>query len=258
METQTLGERMKMWEHVHRYVVDADDYVLLRLDGKAFHSYTKGLDRPFDKGLMAAMDSTMKSLCDEIQGVRLGYCQSDEISLLITRGEEKSELWMGGVEAKMLSLSAAIASTSFNRARQHQGFDRKPALFDSRVWTLPNTDEGLDDVENYFIWRQRDAIKNSVTMAASAHFSHRFLLDKNTAERAQLLNEAGHPWAELPKGFRQGRMCLRRETTGSITWTHKITGEVTTEDVVRRPFVVEDANDFAKIRVDKMLVFEKS
>lgn len=249
---RTLGDRMKQWEYAHRSFVGAHSYLMLRLDGRAFHSYTRGLDRPFDAGLMAAVDATMVTLCEEIDGVRLGYCQSDEISLVVTdwrfgaptpgnpKGLRSSEPWLGGVVAKIVSISAAVASVAFSEFRTSQG-ERSGAVFDARVWTFPSDEQGRAEVGNYLLWRQRDAIKNSVTMAASAVFSHRRLQGVHTDEKRELLTGAGRPWEELPAGFRQGRIAVRRAQTGIVTYVDKRDGVENTLEVERNPFVVEDA-----------------
>lgn len=245
----TLGELMKTHEHAWRRRVQPTDYVLLRLDGKAFHSYTKGLAKPFDSLLMAAMDRTLVTLCEQVQSVRMGYVESDEISLLLTAfrdvepsdsnpaGRQTGELWMGGVEAKLLSLSAAIATATFNQVRMEQfaqlgeaapplaQFHRSPALFDARMWTFPGTEEGRDLVKKYFAWRRRDSIKNSVTMAALDAFSHRAIHGMKTEEKIEKLRTADRAWEDLPAGFRFGRAATREVRRELVTFTHGKTGE---------------------------------
>lgn len=199
---QALGDRMKQWENAHRSVVAPRSYLMLRLDGRAFHTYTRDLERPVDAELMAAIDATMLRLCEEIDGVRLGYCQSDEISLVVTdwrrggatpdnpAGLRFCEPWLGGVAAKIVSISAAVASVAFNDVRHGQG-RLGSAVFDSRVWTFPGDQRGRAEVGNYLLWRQCDAIKNSVTMAASALFSPNRLQGVHTDQKRQMLTEAG-------------------------------------------------------------------
>lgn len=244
-QTAGLGERMKWWENVYRDVVPGNDYLLLRLDGRAFHTYTRRLHRPYDKDFMAAMDATMVALCQEIDGVRLGYCQSDEISLVVTNwtktqptssnpdGIHHSEAWLGGVGAKLLSISASVATMNFNTVRNSQ--NQVPnAVFDSRMWTIPWHQP--DEVMNYLLWRQRDAIKNSVTMAASTMYSHRHLQGVNTDAKKALMADRGTPWEELPQGFRQGRFCTRFSETADVTYVDKRTQTEHTISVNRRPF----------------------
>lgn len=176
-----LDKVMKELEHRHRRKLSPKDYVLIRIDGRAFHSFTRGLDKPFDLDLRSTMIHTAVALCENIQGVRLAYTQSDEISLLITAWKDpsednsKSQLPFGGVEAKLVSLSASIATAAFNSKWAEIGRNDKTAQFDSRVWTFPGTDEGFKLVLDYFKWRQKDAEANSVSMKAQSHFSHKML-----------------------------------------------------------------------------------
>lgn len=242
-QTETLAQRMKFAEHEYRRKVEPSDYLLMRLDGRAFHTYTRGLDRPFDASFAAAMDHTAEALCAEISGAQLAYTQSDEISLLITNcrldGEGRVKIrdpWMGGVESKMLSLAASIATESFNSFRGSQGFERG-AHFDARLWTFPATEEGRSEVLNYFVWRRRDAVKNSITMAASAHFSHARLLHVNSDEKLVMLEGIGSSWTDQPAGFRYGRLTAREVVKGEVTYIDKRNDQPRTISVVRRPFV---------------------
>lgn len=271
---KTLGERMKEAEHKYRRKVPAG-YLLLRLDGRAFHTYTRGLERPYDTPLMDAMDQTLLALCNEVQGVRFGYVESDEISLLVTDwkdigtsfanpdGVQISQPWMGGIEAKILSLSAARASVAFNAIRDSQGFDitgqpdengNGGALFDSRLWTFPATEEGRQEVANYFLWRQRDSVKNSVTMAALDVFGHKQILGMNTKEKLDALHKAKEPWIDLPQGFRNGRIAVREDKTDTVTYTDGRTGEQKNVIVLRKPFTISPAFDFSWER-DRLLDF---
>ena len=194
-----LDSEMKEWEHKYRRVIDPSEYVILRIDGRAFHTFTRGLDKPFDSNLKDSMVYTSEALAKGIQGVRLVYTQSDEISVLITSWKDgafnpKPELPFGGVEAKLVSLSASIASTAFNWYGDTLGWSK--ANFDSRVFTFPGTEEGRELVSKYFLWRHRDAVKNSVSMAASAHFSHKELHQKSVSDRLMMLQQKGVDWED--------------------------------------------------------------
>ena len=206
-EPITLADRMKRYEHVERRYLPRRTYTLLRLDGRAFHTYTRGMERPFDGRLALAMNETASALCREISGARFAYVQSDEISLLLTDfASHGTEPWMGGDLAKVLSLSAAIATAAFNGAVPSNWRDRGPALFDSRAWTIADPNE----VANYFVWRQRDCVKNSITMVAQAHFPHGRLDGLNSAQRQELLfQEAGVNWNDTPDGFKRGRVTVK-------------------------------------------------
>lgn len=211
MNKQTLGDRMK-----NNYEVRTRQYLtrrtptLIRLDGKAFHTYTKGLDRPFDEGLMEDMAETTKFLCQEIQGVKCGYTQSDEITLLLTDYDTfDTQAWFDYQVQKMCSVAASIATAKFNQLRTrrirtpkimdevgHFDFSRaepKLAFFDARVFQIPEYEE----VVNCFIWRQRDAIKNSIQMLAQSLYNQTELNRKNGTQQLEMCSDKGQPWEDL-------------------------------------------------------------
>ena len=228
-----LGDRMKQnYEHRTRFYLPRRTYTIIRVDGKAFHSYTRGLQRPYDLDLMADMDHTAQTLCEQIAGARLAFVQSDEISLLVTDFESiQTEAWFDGNLQKMVSLSASIATAAFNRARLIRAYnegngelpgDLPQAHFDSRVFTIPDPME----VENYFIWRQQDASRNSVSMAAHAYLSHSRLQGVGNSEMQELLfQEHGINWNDYPAGFKRGRAVVRAEVVKDVVYTDKRTGE---------------------------------
>lgn len=230
----TLGERMKSYEHVYRTYLPRRTYTLLRLDGRGFSNYTRGMTKPFDMHFVRAMDETALALCREIAGARVAYVQSDEISLLLTDFDHhETQPWMGGNISKVLSLSAARATATFNAAI---GDREGGAMFDSRVWTMSDANE----VANYFIWRQRDAIKNSISMLAGHHFSHGELEGKTTNDRLQMLDEIEVDWSELPVGVQQGRAAYKRVEVR--------------DDTLRTSWQIMDAVPF-KIEVGQWLPF---
>lgn len=206
----TLGERMKRYEHQTRHVLPKRTYTLVRLDGRAFHSYTRGLDRPFDLGLVEDMDGTAVELCRAMAGAEFAYVQSDEISVLLTDFENHgTEPWMGGVLQKVVSLSASEATLAFNLRRLHRaGPGAARATFDSRAWTVSDPNE----VMNYFVWRQRDCVKNSVTMAALSVCGHRELEGLDSNQRQEMAWRRGLNWNSLDPGLRRGRLVRRVET----------------------------------------------
>ena len=196
-----LGERMKEYESVSRNYLMRRQPVIIRIDGRAFHTFTKGLGKPFDEILMEAMWETTKELCKEIEGCKIGYTQSDEISLLLTDYEKTTTCaWFDNNIQKMVSNSASIATLAFNVSFNNiynkylaEGrvsedmqkiYDSKlfKAKFDSRAFSLPK-----DEVLNYFIWRQQDATRNSIQMVGRANFSHKELLGKSGNDIQELL-----------------------------------------------------------------------
>jgi tRNA(His) 5'-end guanylyltransferase len=174
--SDALGTRMKEhYEFRARTYLPRRTHSVIRIDGKTFHSYTRGLQRPFDQQLMDDMSATAKFLCEQIDGAALAYTQSDEISLLLTDfANAKTQAWFDGNVQKMVSVSASLATARFNQLRAG-----KLAFFDSRVFTIPDPVE----VRNYCVWRQQDCTRNSISMAAQANFSHKQLHGKNSGEK---------------------------------------------------------------------------
>lgn len=189
-----LGTRMKeFYEKRTKIKLPRRTYTIIRLDGKAFHTYTRKLQKPFDHALMEDMAWTTKFLCENIQGCKMGYTQSDEISLLLTDFDRLgTDAWFDNDIQKMVSVSASMATGYFNRRREPNDFDVLPSLafFDSRVFTIPTAVE----VENYFIWRQKDATRNSISMVAQNKFSHKQLHGKSTDEMKRMLHIVDDPW----------------------------------------------------------------
>lgn len=224
MAKDKLGLRMKsQYEHRARTFLPRRTYTLIRLDGKAFHTFTKGFDRPYDLDLMNMMDQTAITLCEQIQGVKFAYVQSDEITILLTDFEKiTTDAYFDGNVQKITSVSASIATAAFNSLLMQQydpivwdaghtdKFTRngkpKTALFDSRVFTIPDRTE----VENCFIWRQQDATKNSISMVGQANFSHKQLHKKNSSQvQDMLMLEKGINWNDEPAGFKRGRVIVK-------------------------------------------------
>lgn len=208
-----LGERMKEnYEQRTRLFLPRRTYTIIRLDGKAFHTYTKGFKRPYDTNLMRIMDQTTVKLCESIQGVKMAFTQSDEISLLLTDFETPhTDAWFDGNVQKITSVSASIATAAFNNGmyldEEIMASMDKVAYFDSRVFTVPD----LNEVVNYFIWRQQDATRNSIQMGAQALYSQKQLHGKDTSELQELMFQKGVNWNDYPAGFKRGRMILKEK-----------------------------------------------
>jgi tRNA(His) 5'-end guanylyltransferase len=195
-----LGARMKAYyEDALRIRLPRGGYVVVRVDGRAFHSFTRGLERPYCRTLAGALDAAALALCAETIGCRFAYGQSDEYSFLLTDSEKG--LWFDGNVQKICSVAASVFTGAFNKA-----FDfERPASFDARAMTIPRRDEAA----KYFVWRQLDATANSLNMLASAHFSHEELLGKSTADKHEMLHGKGLNWAREPADFKRGRMVVR-------------------------------------------------
>lgn len=240
MDRTSLGDRMKAYEAATRTVLPRRTHTILRVDGRAFHSYCRGLERPYDAEFMGHMDRVAEALCKEVAGTVFSFTQSDEISLLVTDFQsEQSEPWFGGVVGKILSISASLATATLNGLRMAE--TGKVALFDARVFTISDP----VDVAKYFIWRQRDTVKNSISMAAQAAFPHRELQGLHSgALQEKLFSERGINWNDYPAGFKRGRVARKVTALEEVTYTHKRTQEVVTTEVLRSRWVTEEAPHF--------------
>ncbi len=205
-DTTDLGDRMKKYEAATRQILPRRTYAILRVDIRAGRSYLRNAERPFDMDFVEAMNGVASRLCVEVQGAKFAYTQSDEISLLYTDFDKlETQPWFGGVVAKQQSVGASIATSELMYLRPSQGRVR----FDARVFTLPDAVE----VANYFVWRQRDAIRNSVHMAARAAMSNKQVQGKSSDELVQALIEDPNAWSwdSYPEEVRYGRVIYRTD-----------------------------------------------
>lgn len=216
MVKDALGQRMKMfYEHVTRFGLPRRTYTVIRLDGKAFHSYTKGLVKPFDKDLMDDMDGATQFLCENIQGCKLAYVQSDEITLVLTDFDTiETEAWFKGNIQKMASISASQFTAKFNQLRTlripflSEIREMKLACFDSRVFTISDVSEVINNI----IWRQQDCIRNSVSSVAQANFSAKELHKVSRVGQLKMLKEKkGIDWdKDFSEYEKYGRLFLKQ------------------------------------------------
>ncbi|MCK9470127.1 MAG: tRNA(His) guanylyltransferase Thg1 family protein [Bacilli bacterium] len=216
-ETKSLGNRMKEYENLTRFYLPKDNCIIIRIDGNAFHTFTRGFKKPFDRLLKSCMEETAKYLVENIPGAQMAYHQSDEISVLVTPfklNNSEQSAWFDNNLNKLVSITASMATLKFNQAfsfskasseweksppdiptleelsvirnirNSHMIASTKGALFDSRAFVLPE-----DEVINYFIWRQQDAIKNSISMVAQSLFSHKSLQGLNGKQMIERMKE---------------------------------------------------------------------
>ena len=246
----SLGDRMKTYEYVTRNYLTRKLPVIIRIDGKAFHSFTRGFKKPFDEIFVKSMQETMKYLCENIQGCVLGYTQSDEITLvLVDYQNREASAWFDNNIQKMVSVSASMATMAFNRifnreiapyydecydpdpevAKYYQTLFKasdKGAMFDSRVFTLPK-----EEVINCLIWRQQDATRNSIQSVGQANFSHTQLHGKNCSNiQDMLMLEKGINWNDYPMHLKRGSCCIKK--------LFKI-NEGTEQETVRNKWVID-------------------
>jgi len=231
-----LGDRIKTYyENRTRTFLPRRTYTIIRIDGKAFHTYTKGLTRPFDDGLINDMDEMACYLCKNIQGAKFAFVQSDEISILLTDFDKiGTDAWFDGNIQKMASIAASMATSKFNHLRllrkfnemsvellkrtvddfhksntiswMEEIFDNKLAEFDARVFTIPSDYE----VENYFIWRQQDTVRNSISSVAQSLYSHKELAGKNVSQQQEMIFQKGINWNDYAPRYKRGRFIFKQ------------------------------------------------
>jgi tRNA(His) guanylyltransferase len=210
-----LGDRMKWYES--RYTNDQFmpmAPVIARLDGRAFHSFTKGLKRPYDEQLSNLMIMTTQFLVQETNA-RCGYTQSDEITLVWLAEDWESEIFFAGKLQKMNSILSSMTTAFFNRHLASFLPDKKDQLplFDCRVFQVPTEFEAV----NCFIWREQDATRNSVQMAARSIFSHKECENKDGSELQEMLWQRGINWNDYPPFFKRGTYVRRRVVEREFT-----------------------------------------
>ncbi len=204
-----VADRMKSYEKI-----TANQYltpnlpVCVRIDGKAFHSWTAGLKRPYDERIQELFDRTTSFLVEQTKPC-IGYTQSDEISLIFYNyGNPESQIFFNGKICKLNSVLASMATAKFNSLVPELLPDKSNnlAFFDCRVWTVPDMNEAV----NYLIWREQDATRNSIQSAAQSVYSHRQLHGKNTKQLNEMLFQKGINWNDYPVRFKRGAYFQRK------------------------------------------------
>lgn len=246
-----LGTRMKtFYEEIPKTKLMRRCPVTIRIDGKAFHTFTRGFQKPFDEILIETMQKTMKYLCENIQGCVLGYTQSDEITLiLIDYKKLNSSAWFDYEVQKMCSIAASMATMAFNKffkknvenLEQYYAIEyetngwygkgtpeyemcetyskavEKGAMFDARCFNIPK-----EEVTNLIYWRQLDASRNSIQMVGQANFSHKELQNKSCNQIQDMLIDKGINWNDLPTHQKRGSCCVRNNIVISTDGTTEI------------------------------------
>lgn len=229
-----LGVRMKtFYEQIPKTKLMRRCPVAIRIDEKAFHTFTRGFQKPFDEVLIKSMQETMKYLCENIQGCVLGYTQSDEITLILVDYKKlTSSAWFDYEVQKICSIAASMATMAFNKAFvkevkkysfelsmgihtdeerrlldiYHKAID-KGAMFDARCFNIPK-----EEVTNLCYWRQLDASRNSIQMVGQANFSHKELQNKSCNDiQDMLMSQKGINWNDLPTYQKRGSCCVRNK-----------------------------------------------
>lgn len=244
-QNDIIGNRMKtFYEDIPKTKLMRRTPAVIRIDGKAFHTFTKGFKRPFDDILIKSMQETTKYLCENIQGCVLGYTQSDEISLILIDYQKlDTAAWFDYEIQKMCSISASMATMAFNKffAQNYTEWNdetfrceskvensllqlnevyykafRNGAMFDARVFNIPK-----EEVTNYVYWRQLDASRNSIQMVGQANFSHKELQNKSCNDiQDMLMTQKGINWNDFPTYQKRGSCVIKEEY-----WIDKNTGK---------------------------------
>lgn len=256
-----LGTRMKtFYEEIPKTKLMRRCPVAIRIDGKAFHTFTRGFNKPFDEVLIESMQETMRYLCENIQGCVLGYTQSDEITLILVDYKKlNSAAWFDYEVQKMCSIAASMATMAFNRffMYEYEEFNRwvnegnptdedrrlndiyydamcKGAMFDARCFNIPK-----EEVTNLIYWRQLDASRNSIQMVGQANFSHKELQNKSCNQiQDMLIEQKCINWNDLPTYQKRGACCIknshivRRSSDGTELCIIKDPGKPTNEWII--------------------------
>lgn len=207
----SLDDRMKNYERENCPLrFENNHIIIIRIDGRCFHNYTKGLIRPFDKYFLNLMDLTTEYIFKETNALA-AYTQSDEMSFVLQNTETHSQHYFGGKRDKLNSILAVKASAFFNNRKftelplSYNKQKSEMAEFDCRSFYLPEEHE----IINYLRWREHDCVKNSVSSLAMSHFSHSELDGKHRDDRLKMLKEKGISWEQLDSRYKNGRFFLR-------------------------------------------------
>jgi len=214
MDKSSLGDRMKWYEKRYAPSVMPLLPILARVDGRSFSKFTKGLKRPYDERLSNLMVEVTKFLVEETNA-RCGYTQSDEISLVWLTEDPDAEIFFGGKLTKMISIIGSLATAYFNRKLSEFLPEKQNTMpiFDNRVWEVPAHYEAA----NYFVWREQDATRNSVQMAARSFYSHAECHGKNSSELQEMVFQKGQNWNDYPRFFKRGTYVRRRTLERKLT-----------------------------------------
>lgn len=243
MVADALGDRMKeYYENRSKSYLTRRTPVIIRIDGCHFHSFCRGLRKPYDPTFIKAMQLTTKDLCENIQGCKIGYVESDEISLLLTDYDTfQTDAWFDYSVQKICSVAASMTAMYFNRNwsklveefyeknvedNWHEDEDERyynnvlkkkvelGGYFDARAFNLPES-----EIVNYFIWRQNDATRNSIQGLAQANFSQKQLQGLNNSQLQDKLHEEKNiNWNDCSVVEKRGTCVKRNVIEGKSNW----------------------------------------
>ena len=263
MNTSDLANRMKEYEKRNQYYLQKRTPVAIRVDGRSFHTFTKGFKRPFDDILMKSMQETAKYMCENIQGAKLAYVQSDEITIILTDYDTlETDCWFNYRTDKLCSISASMATMIFNKIFKEKvenfieeggAFSlaqlnynqmkmepylkaiEKRAMFDARCFNMSR-----EEVTNLIYWRQRDATRNSIQMVGQANFSHKELQNKSCNDIQDMLHEQkGINWNDYPTVYKRGTACIKNRKIIEYLDEFKVTAKLMDSTKTENSWIID-------------------
>lgn len=265
MDTSDLAKRMKEYEKRNRYYLQRRMPVILRLDMRAGHNFTKGFLRPFDETFIKSIQETAKHLCENVQGCKLSYQQSDEITLVLVDYDKlNTDCFFDYRVDKLCSIAASMATMTFNKRFTENYLDYistlepdftndsdleswrktvsayinasdKGAMFDCRCFNIPK-----EEVTNCIYWRQLDATRNSIQMVGQANFSHKELQNKSCDDiQDMLMTQKGINWNDLRTSYKRGSCCVRNRRVISVSTNGTVTCELRDPKKSEREWIID-------------------
>ena len=263
MDTSDLANRMKEYEKRNQYYLQKRIRVAIRVDGRSFHTFTKGFKRPFDDILMKSMQETAKYMCENIQGAKFAYVQSDEITIiLIDYDTLETDCWFNYRTDKLCSIAASMATMIFNKIFKEKvenfieeggAFSlaqlnynqmkmepylkaiEKGAMFDARCFNIPK-----EEVTNLIYWRQLDATRNSIQMVGQANFSHKELQNKSCNDIQDMLHEQkGINWNDYPTVCKRGTACIKNRKIIEYLDEFKVTAKLMDSTKTENSWIID-------------------
>ena len=225
-EGQTIKDKAKSAQKNRDYNLDVDKYILVHVDGRSFSRMVKNkFKKPFDEDFIRMMNETAIFLCENVQGAKVAYVQSDEISLLLKKDSPEGDIFFGGRLCKMQSIIASLATAKFNQLMTVYSLKKTAEYYEDNLYAMSFIDEEITEMPLYqfdckvwdvdtandalawFLFRNIDCVKNSKQQAAQTWLSHKELLNKQTDEQIALLKDVyGVDWYDFPQSQKYGRV----------------------------------------------------
>lgn len=250
-DTTSLGDRMKAYErHETGRLFMKGSPIVARMDGRAFHTFTGGMEKPFDVAFMDTMKKVTSELV-QMTNADIGYTQSDEITLIWKNDDIHAELMFGNKKFKWHSILAAMTTTRFNHWGYSLGTDTKPQMFDARVFQVPS----LFEASNILVWREQDAVRNSVQMLAQSLYSHTVLQGKNASELQDMCWDSGHNWNDLSSDKKRGTYFQRKLVERMFT-VHEIAKLPEKHQARLNPELKVERHDVLELDIEILTTYE--